>query len=386
MVKSKANFAMACAGMLLFGITLITLGSVLPHLKMKFALSDVHAGELFAILPFGILAGSLVFGYICDRFGYKILFVNSLLLITCGLLAIAHLPSPHWLRPAIFIFGFGGGCINGATNALVSDISTTHKGANLSLLGVFFAIGALGIPLILGLLQNRVSPETVLTFTAALGFIVLVVALFQRFPPGKPSGGISAHHVLQMLRSPLILLVAFFLFFQSSMEAVAHNWATTYMTEHLQIPENRALFALTANVIGMAVMRLIIGTVLRKTSDKTILWISVAMMCGASLILVFAENFGMVLMSLTVLGAGMAAGFPLIYGIVGDRFAEMSATAFSFILTVALVGNMIINYLVGIIARNYGIDRLPLVILCGSLAMAILCWPILQKTKMVNKQ
>ena len=38
----------------------------------------------------------------------------------------------------MFLFGLGGGAINGATSALVSDISEKEKGANLSLLGVFF--------------------------------------------------------------------------------------------------------------------------------------------------------------------------------------------------------------------------------------------------------
>ena len=50
----------------------------------------------------------------------------------------------------MFLFGLGGGAVNGATNALVSDISEKDKGANLSLLGVFFGLGALGMPFILG--------------------------------------------------------------------------------------------------------------------------------------------------------------------------------------------------------------------------------------------
>jgi MFS family permease len=44
----------------------------------------------------------------------------------------------------VFLFGFGGGAINGACNAVVADISEEHKGANLSLLGGFFCIGCFG--------------------------------------------------------------------------------------------------------------------------------------------------------------------------------------------------------------------------------------------------
>ena len=55
----------------------------------------------------------------------------------------------------MFFIGFGGGIINGGTNALVADISAENKGANLSLLGVFFGIGALGMPLLLGVLSKH---------------------------------------------------------------------------------------------------------------------------------------------------------------------------------------------------------------------------------------
>lgn len=68
MYNKAINFSIACLGMLLFGITLITVGAVLPDLKLKFSLDEVEAGVLFAILPFGILAGSLIFGYFCDKY------------------------------------------------------------------------------------------------------------------------------------------------------------------------------------------------------------------------------------------------------------------------------------------------------------------------------
>ncbi len=53
-------FAAASLGMLLFGIVLISLGSVLPHLRNLFQLSDLSTGSLLSILPFGLLIGSLV--------------------------------------------------------------------------------------------------------------------------------------------------------------------------------------------------------------------------------------------------------------------------------------------------------------------------------------
>ena len=379
MYNRTANFIIAGAGMLLFGITLITLGSVLPDLKIKFGLDDVAAGALFAILPFGILAGSLLFGYFCDRYGYRYLLAANCLLIAIGLAGIAYLKSITLLQCCIFGFGFGGGCVNGATNALVADISGKNKGANLSLLGVFFAIGALGIPLILGFLKNEVDFEKILYATAFLALLVAIAVMMLQFPPGKNVNNLDAFHVFRLFKNEVLLLIAFFLFFQSSLEAIVHNWITTYIQEGLKIPADKALYALTANVIGMAVMRLLTGSIFRKQSDSTMLQVSMLMLIIGSILLLFGKSFTPVLIALVTLGAGMAAGFPMMYSIVGTRHADISATAFSFILTIALLGNMLINYIMGVVAKYYGIHSVAPVILMESVTMSLLCYIILQK-------
>src|SRR5688572_29049768 len=143
MYKRNLVFAAACMGMLLFGISLVTLGSVAADLRSKFNLDEISSGALFSILPVGILAGSLLFGPICDKYGYKVLMIVACAGIFAGFEGIAFTTSLALLKICIFIFGLGGGIINGASNAAVADISTEAKGANLSLLGVFYGVGAL---------------------------------------------------------------------------------------------------------------------------------------------------------------------------------------------------------------------------------------------------
>ena len=369
MYNQKVIFLICCGGMLLFGVTLITLGAILPDLRVRFGLDEQTAGMLFALLPLGILAGSLLFGYLCDRYGYQWILIGSALLVAAGLSAIAAHTSVSGLKVAVFVFGLGGGGINGATNALVADISPTHKSANLSLLGVFFAVGALGVPLVLGLLEGKVSFEQILFTMAALALVGCVLMLFVRYPPKKDLSTLPAGAIRKALNSRLILLVAIFLFFQSSLEAIVHNWITSYLISQTEMPAGKALYALTMNVAGMAVMRLLMGGLLRKIKDRSMLLVSMALLVFSAVLLIYTASYPGTLMALTLLGAGMAAGFPVMYALVGRVYAHISATAFSFVLVIALLGNMLLNYLMGWIAEHHGIAHVTTFILAEVVIM-----------------
>src|SRR3954470_18824064 len=171
--------------MLLFGVTLTTLGSVLPPLIDRHGLDRSSAGSLLSLMSQGILVASLVFGPIVDRYGYKGVLIGGAAGVLLGLEGIAFAPSGWFLALAVCVFGFGGGIINGATNALVSDISGQGRSSGLAFLGVFFGAGALGVPLILGLLLGRLDYTSILALFGMLVLIPIGLFLIIRFPPPK---------------------------------------------------------------------------------------------------------------------------------------------------------------------------------------------------------
>jgi len=381
MYNKKLVFWSACLGILLFGMGLITLGAVVPNLKEKFNLDDVASGTLFSILPFGILVGSLFFGPFCDKYGYKLLLSLSCFSMFLGFEGIAYAPSHGLLKICIFLIGLGGGAINGATSALVSDISEKDKGANLSLLGVFFGLGALGMPFLLGVLEASFNFEIIVASVGVVTFFAAVFYLLIKFPPPKQSQGFPLSEGMSLVKDGVLMLIAFFLFFQSSFEAIINNWTTTYLTEQFDISKNRALYALALSVVGMTVMRLLLGSVFRKTNIKN-LWIAAFSMVAIGLgFLAFGNSFYTSVAGLILLGAGLAGGFPLMLGFVGNRYKELSGTAFSLVLVIALAGNMIINYGMGIIAQNFGIKHLVTVAFAELIFMIFLCTSILKRIK-----
>lgn len=380
MFNKKIVFIAACAGILFFGMAITTLGSVLPHLKVRFNLDDLSAGTLFSILPFGILLGSLLFGPFADRYGFRVLLSLTCFGMTAGFLGIAFSSSVALLKTCVFLFGLGGGAINGATSALMSDISSDKdKGANLSILGVFFAIGALGMPFLLAILESHIRYITILNIVGIATGIVGVAFLFIKFPEPKAQEGISLKKSLDLLKEPFLLLVSFFLFFQSAFEGLMNNWTTTYLTDFLHLISSHSLYILSLFVVGMTVMRLALASILRKATSQRIWSITFAFLFAGLIILFFARTFYPALAGFMCIGAGLAAGFPIMLSYVGERFRGLSGTAFSIAFSIALIGNIILNYSMGWVAQNFGIKNLIQVSTGVFAAMGILCYFIVRK-------
>jgi len=383
--NKKVVFWSCCLGLLLFGIALTTLGSIVPDLREKFQLDDIAAGTLFSILPFGILAGSLAFGPVADKYGFRILMAVSCIFMAAGFEGIAFASSAGLLKVCIFIIGFGGGAINGAGSALVSDISDNDKTANISLLGVFFGIGALGMPLLLGILGENFMFWKIVFAVGILSFLTGIIFMIIKLPPPKITQKMPAGKIADFFRDKVLLLIAFFLFFQSSFEGLMNNWTTTYLTDHLSVSQGKALYGLSLFVAGMVIMRLLTGTILRYIPVKRILIASfffglTGLICIASGISTVVALTGFMLV-----GAGLAGGFPIMLGFVGARYQNISGTAFSFVLTIALLGNMLINYGMGIISEKYGISNLMIVTFAEIFILAILGYVIINNVNDVSK-
>jgi len=379
MYKRTRVFAAACIGLFLFGMILITLGSILPLLKTKFEADGLNAGILASILPIGILTGSLIFGPIVDRYGYKSLLILSVLISALALEGLAFTQSLPLLYICIFLIGFGGGSINGGTSALVSDISTENKGASLSILGVFFGIGALGMPLLLGVLSKYFLYTTIL---AAVGFVMVLPAIyffFIAFPSPKQAQGFPLKEGVKLLKEPVLLLTGFFLFFQSGVESLVNNWTTSFLQDKVRTTHEDALYALSFYLVGLTIVRLLLGTLLKKISSFMVLMTSLLLIASGSFILMYTSTYTISFTALIITGIGLAAGFPVMLGYVGQLYASLSGTAFSIALVIALTGNTIINYLFGMIADKYSIHYLPLLIIACIICMIFILITIKQK-------
>ena len=365
-------FTAACIGMCFFGVSMITLGSVLPSLVTKLELSGLQTTSLVTFLPIGMLAGSLIFGPIADRFGHKALLVPSCIIVLSGLEGLIFFESIPLLQISIVGIGLGGGILNGETNALVSDISgESEKGSRISFLGGFYGLGALGIPSLLGILSEHYSFETILQ---GIGIIMLAGILFCipiRFPAPKQAQGFPVKEGLGLLKESSLLLLSFILFFQSGIEGVCNNWSTSYFGQVTDIPANQGLIALTCMVAGLTVARMLQIVLFKKIQPAKVLPYSLVLTATGFALLTAAPGFIRAAAGMAVIGMGLSSTYPVILSILGTRYPSLSGTAFGIALAIALIGQTAMNGLMGMVfTYDNGIVLYPYIMI-GSLAIML---------------
>ena len=363
MVSSRrALFICACLGLLTFGIVLTTLGSVLPAVMPRYGIDKAEAGALFTLMTLGILIGSLVCGPIVDGYGYRGILIAATALTIAGLEGIAFAPSIGWLRLAVILIGFGGGIINGGTNALVADISVESRGAGLSLLAVFFAVGAMGVPFVLGTLPQSISYSMVIAWVGALVLIPLLVIALTRFPEPKQAQGFPIADAGRLLRDPVFLLMGFMLFLESGMEITVGGWTATFFNEELAVSARMALISLSLYWMGMMLARLSLSVILPRIQAIRVLYACIAIgLVGAALLLT-TRSPGVAALGVFLLGVGFAAMFPVMLGFIGDRYARLSGTAFGVAIAMALVGGMLGPYVAGLLGERQGMRASLLIV------------------------
>lgn len=348
-------FAAACLGMLLFGIVSTTLGTILPSVLERFDVGKAQGGSVFVILSVGILIGSLVFGPVADRYGFKGLLISCAVCILIGIEAIAFAPSFDLLRGAILLVAIGGGVINGGTNALVSDISPDDRSAGLSYLGVFFGVGAAGIPFILGFLLDHFSYSSLI---AGVGFpvaAVLAFFLFVQFPEPKQPQGLPIAQGMQMIRDPAVLILGALLFLQSGMEMTTGGWTASFFHEELGFRAGRSVFFLSLFWLALMISRIAMGRLLRRHRPAKLMRVFVLVALAGSLMMVFSESIWLAGPGIFLMGFGLAAGFPVALGFAGDLYPTLSGTAFSLLFVISLIGGSMMSYLTGVLGEGIGL-------------------------------
>ena len=360
-------FMAACAGMSFFGITMLSLGPILGPLN---ALVE-GANALPSTMSIGIIIGTILFGPVVDKFGYKWLLILASICALGGVQGLASFNEIMLLHCSIFLLGFGGGILNGLTNALVSDIYDDDKrGGRLGLLGAFYCIGALSWTLLNYFIPDFRSPLNAVSIIMA---IMIVAFIFIAFPKAKPQENVSLKKSLGLLKYPALILFAIVLFFQCAFEGTSGNFTVQYLSHIGGMDNATATLAMTWFTIGMLCGRLPLGSIMNKLKELKTLYLYLGIgLAGVILFFVEASSTAAVYTAMALIGFGVGATFPVVLNFIGSAFKDLSGTAFSIALFIGLCGQSFGNKFMGMQFDGANYTTLPVTLIICVLVMVAL--------------
>lgn len=377
--RTSSVFVAACAGMGFFGVTMLSLGPIMGRIGEL----GVNATALSPTLTIGIIIGTLLFGPIVDKFGYKGLIILSSILALGGILGLSYFGTDALLQVSICCLGIGGGVLNGLTNALVSDIyGDDRRGARLSLLGAFYCIGAL-----LWTLMNYFIADyhTPLYIMSAIMACFIIFFCFIAFPKAKPAENVSMKKTLGLFRYPALLLFGLVLFFQSGFEGASGDFTVTYLTSTSALDTPAATLAMTWFTVGMLAGRLLLGSFMKMLKDlgTFFTYLSIAL-CGVA-VLYFTSSAAGAYVAMALIGYGAGATFPVVLNYVGGTFRNNSGTAISIAVFIALIGQFTLKRITSG-AFNAGSYQMLPVILAAAIVIMMCLAPVSIKVGKKTRQ
>ena len=306
-------------------------------------------------MNFAMLLGSLVFGPVCDRFGFRLLLMASALLISGAFAMLSWAVGYAWIVVSMSILGFAGGALNGGTNALLNDISPDRRQSALNLLGIFFGVGALFTPFFTGSLITTLGLRLILISLSILTLAPFALFMLARFPAAKHGGGFQPPELRAVLGSPLLYLFGFLLLFESGNEFTIGGWVSSFLEERHGLGPSAAAYILAGYWGAVLVGRLAASRISAGVSAVTLVTGGALLAMLSTIGLIFSGNGAAAAIFVALVGLGLATIFPTTLAQAGAAFASHSGTAFSVIFVLALSGGMTAPWLVGRIAQDQGI-------------------------------
>ncbi|MDR0206604.1 MAG: MFS transporter [Bacteroidales bacterium] len=364
-------FIACCAGLAFFGITMLALGPVLSHL-------GEGANALPATLSIGIIIGTAIFGPIVDKFGYKWLLITGTVMALLGIQGLANLTNMSLLHSSMLLLGIGGGILNGATNALVSEIyDDKTRGGRLGILNAFYCIGALLWTLLNYFIDAKFTLP--LNCISVIMFAFIVFFFVISFPISKPHATVSVAKMLGLLKYPSLILFAFILFFQCGFDSIIGNFTVRFLENTQGIPTNMATFSLTCFMTCMLAGRLLLGLLMKKLKVTIILYLylTVALVGVVLLFMVYemfvcASAISLIYTATALMGLGASATFPVVFSYIGGTYKELSGTAFSIAIVIAFCGMFTFNKITGVLFDKAQFNYFPIILVCTIVVVMIL--------------
>jgi MFS transporter, FHS family, glucose/mannose:H+ symporter len=364
--------------MLVFGIVLAILGTVfgLPAMRARFEITLAQQGTLLLFLYLGIFVSSLAVGPLIDHLGNKVNLLASSLMVGLAMVFFAEASSFATASSAAILLGLGGGGLNTSTNVLVSDLYAEQRGPMLNLLGIFFGVGAISIPLMAASIEGHFTIPQLFIFCAVLATICALLYAAISFPPATAKQAFSWSELFDVAKYSGVLLLAFILFLESGNEACIAGWTSTYVDTAGYSPRVATL-VLAGYWGGLMLSRVLAARVLRGVGKLQLVVGTTILSLGGCGLLLSARSLILLFAGTALIGLSYGPIFPTTLAIAGDRYSQRVGTVFGLLFSIALIGGMTFPWAVGQVSERVSVRAGMIVPGVGAIGIIVLCLRVL---------
>jgi len=306
------------------------------------------------LLYLGIFIASPLVGPLIDHLGNKANLLASSLIVAASMVVFANAQSFATAGGAAILLGLGGGGLNTCTNVLVSDLYQAQRGQMLNLLGIFFGVGALSVPLMAASLEGYFTIPQLFLFCAALATVCALWYAVISFPPARTKQAFSWRELFEVAKYGGVLLLAFILFLESGDEACIAGWTSTYvdMTGH---SPRLATLVLASYWAALMLSRMLAARVLGGIGKSRLVVSAAFLSVGGCAVLFTARSMLLLFAGTALIGLSYGPIFPTTLAIAGDRYSQRAGTVFGLLFSIALIGGMMFPWAVGQVSQHVSV-------------------------------
>ena len=342
-----------------FGFAGSAVGPLINRLSESTSANISALSYLFLFRSFGFIGSSLLLARLFDRFPGNRLISFGLVFLGATL-ALLGSTSVLWkLFLIMFILGISANFVNMGGNTLIQWLHKDHAGPFLNLVHVFYSIGCIITPLLIGSSLN--SGQSIGRTLLILGSVVLPVALFLVFLPspeipvqhtGNSSGPLQSQteiwHVTFMIGIFTLLIVG--------VECTYNSWLSTFLFAGGMMSEADAAYFTSIFWTGSLLGRILCVFASAKVKPEKLVSSSMILVLIGSLGFIFFRNRPTIIFFATLL-TGFAIGplFPNTLLLLKEKVilsGKMSGIIFAFSET----GSMVIPWIIGQMVDRVGLN------------------------------
>ena len=337
------------------GMLALSIGSLLPYIRDARGLEYDFCGLIVSIHSVGNLISSFFAGTFAVMFGrrksiliFNIFFTIAYLLIVAG-------DNNMFLLLAFLLTGLARGATSNFCNASINGIATGNVGV-LNGLHAMFSIGAFSFPILLTVItaagaDRWVSAVYFMIVMGVLSWVLYAIMPVDEEIVKKKEGD---QGTFEFLKEPMFGLCTATLFFYLCAEQGVIGWMITYFKDTGLISEGLA--QITASVLWIMILagRLStawLSTRVRKSNLLRIMGIGLVLFF---IMLITGKVTWWIIIGIMGFGYSMAGIYPTTVSFAGHVIKKYPM-AWSFMLTIASSGSIIMPSIIGKIAGSAGI-------------------------------